>query len=141
MPGGDDSVVMPEKIRAHLADRIRRTWPGEAGGAAIDGLPTSMPAGTVARLFGGGPFGWLADGRLDVVDGRVVLELLEDDRMSGPHHYRVWDDGTTEPLESEHTGWASPADASPEEKQRIQDEFYAHNRRVQALLKERGFPR
>jgi hypothetical protein len=34
---------------------------------------------------------------------------------------------------------AAPANCSPEEAQRIEDAFYAHNRRVQALLEQRGF--
>jgi len=59
--------------------------------------------------------------------------------MSGPDHYRVWDDGSREDLETEHTTMVVPADCSPEEARRIEDAFFAHNREVQALLKQRGF--
>ena len=59
--------------------------------------------------------------------------------MSGPDHYRVWEDGSREELETEHTTLVFPKDCSPEEAEQIEQKFYAHNRRVQALLKERGF--
>ena len=39
------------------------------------------------------------DGRLDEMEGRVALEVLENSRMSGESYFRIWDDGTLEPLE------------------------------------------
>jgi hypothetical protein len=106
----------------------------------VAALPATLPAGVVTRLVSGGPFGWLVDARLDRVEGgRVALEVLEDSRMSGPEHYRVWDDGTKEPLENERIGMAFPPHATAEQKKAIEDEYYAHNGRVQALLRQRGF--
>ena len=132
---------IPPRIRAYVADRITSCWigPDRDPGPVIDALPESLPAGQVKTLVGGGPFGWLLLARLDDEDGRLALEVVEDDRMSGPDHYRVWEDGTREELETEHTTLVFPKDCSPEEKERIEQRFYARNRRVQALLRERGF--
>lgn len=134
-------LEIPTPIRVYVAERITRCWvgPDRDPGPVIDALPDSLPTGQVKKLVGGGPFGWLLFARLDDEDGRLALEVLEDDRMSGPDHYRVWEDGTREELPTEHTTLVYPKDCSPEEKERIDERFYAHNRRVQALLKERGF--
>ena len=130
-------IDLPAAVVAYLADRVARTWPD--GRSAIDALPHSLPEGQVTRIVSGGPFGWLADARVDRIDGRVALEVLEDSRMSGPDHYGVWEDGSREELETEHTTMVFPADCPPEEEQRIRDRFYAHNRAVQELLRQRGF--
>jgi hypothetical protein len=135
-------LIIPASIHAYVADRITRRWAGPERDPApvIEGLPATLPEGQVTRLVGGGPFGWMLHARLDrEADGRLVLEVLEDDRMSGPDHYRVWDDGTREELETERTTVVFPKDCSAEEAERIEQDFYAHNRRVQALLDERGF--
>jgi hypothetical protein len=130
-------IDLPAPVRAYMADRVARTWPD--GQSAIDALPHSLPEGQVTRIVSDGPFGWLADARVDRIDGRIALEVLEDSRMSGPDHYRVWEDGSREELETEHTTMVFPADCSPEEKKRIEDKFYAHNGTVQELLRQRGF--
>lgn len=98
-----------------------------------------MPEGIVQRLVSGGPFGWMIHARLDEIEGRIALEALEDDRMSGPSHYRVWEDGTREDLPTEDTSYMTPEGCPPEEVERIAQEYYAHNREVQGLLRERGF--
>ena len=118
---------------------MRTRWSGRAEDPPVGAIPRELPEGRVVRVAGGGPFGWLMDARVDVVGGRVSLEVLEDSRMAGPEHYRVWEDGTVEPLATEHTGYATPKDAAPEEVERIRDRFHEHNRRVQAQLRERGF--
>jgi hypothetical protein len=128
-------IEVPPAVRGYVAERVARRWPD----GQPEELPDALPEGQVTRLVSGGPFGWIVDARIDRVDGRVALEVLEDDRMSGPDHYRVWDDGSREDLETEHTTMVLPADCSPEEARRIEDAFYAHNREVQALLKQRGF--
>jgi hypothetical protein len=61
--------------------------------------------------------------------------------MSGPDHYRVWDDGTREALPTERIGYALPKDSTPEDEERIKREFFEHNHAVQQLLVERGFIR
>jgi hypothetical protein len=136
-----EPIALPQKIRAFLVAIVKRKWTAVESDPrpVIEALPRSLPAGQVERVVSGGPFGWLIDARLDEIGGRVALEVLEDDRMSGPNHYRVWEDGTEESLESEMTAWTLPENASREEAKRIEDEFYAHNRAVQGMLRERGF--
>ena len=126
-------------IRDYLVKLIETRWSGRDEPPPIDGLPDAMPAGTVTCLAGGGPFGWLIEARLDDVDGRLALECLEDSRMAGPDHYRVWEDGTREALPNEHIAYSHPTGAPPEEVERVRAEYHAHNRAVQALLRERGF--
>ena len=105
----------------------------------IDALPSSMAAGSVRRLVSGGPFGWLIDARIDEVEGRMALEVIEEDRMSGPTHYRVWEDGTKENLPTERPLIVYPAGCSEQEKSRIEEEHGAYNRAVRRLLEDRGF--
>ena len=84
-----DSVHLPPAIRAWLPQATKH-W-----SAPVE-LPPTLPAGEVQRLASGGPFGHLFDGRIDVIDGRVALEVLENSRMAGEQYYRVWEDGTIE---------------------------------------------
>ncbi len=138
--GAPVTLVVPRPVRDFIADAIRQSWEGDPE-PVIKSLPKRLPPGTVRTLVSGGPFGWRLEGRLDTVDGRFVLEVLEEDRMGGPRHYRVWQDGTHEALPSERTGFSVPVDCPPEEAARIEEEFYAHNRGVQEQLRERGFYR
>src|SRR4051812_49800435 len=116
-------LAMPPAIHAWLVAAIERSWPDP--GPVVATLPPALPAGEVQRLAGGGPFGLLFDGRLDEIDGRVALEVLENSRMSGESYFRVWDDGTQESLEP------APRIAfsyrSPEEKAAAEAEYFAHN--------------
>lgn len=134
-----DRLPVPPAIRAYLETLIGTRFSGRDPQPVIDALPASMPAGTVSYLATGGPFGWLIEARLDEVDGRVGLECLEDSRMAGPDHYRVWEDGTREELPNERIGYSSPAGCPPDEHERIRAAYFEHNHAVQALLRERGF--
>lgn len=129
-------MTLPEPIHRYLTERVAQAF---AGRDEIPDVPREMPLATVTHVVGGGPFGWLLHARLDEVDGRLALEVLEDDRMGGPSHYRVWDDGEREALPTEHTGYALPKDYTPEDEERIKQEFYARNRAIQEQLRERGF--
>jgi hypothetical protein len=129
------SLKLPEPIRAWLVDRIERVWPEPAPVVAT--IPQAFEAGRVQRLAGGGPFGLLFDGRLDEVDGRLALEVLENSRMSGEVYFRVWEDGTVESLEPAPRigfGYASGA-----EKDAAEQAYFAHNRVAYEHLRERGF--
>jgi hypothetical protein len=130
---------LPEPIQAYLRELLHIRWSGRDVEPPLDALPRAMPEGVVQKLCGGGPFGWMIHARLDEIDGRLALEALEDDRMSGPDHYRVWEDGTVEKLPNEHTGYGHAKDATADEIERIKEAFFAHNRAVQAQLRERGF--
>ena len=132
-------LSIPPAIREQLEQLIRLRFTGRDPGPVLAALPAAMPEGVVRGLASGGPFGWCLYARLDDVDGRLALEALEDDRMSGPSHYRVWEDGTLEALPNERTSYGHPADASAEEIERVEQAFFAHNRAVQAHLRERGF--
>jgi hypothetical protein len=124
-------LELPEPIRAWLAERVERSWPEPPP------IPTSFEAGRVQRLAAGGPFGLMFDGRLDVIDGRLALEVLENSRMSGEVYFRVWDDGTVEPLEPApriEYGYSSA-----EEQPAAEQAYFEHNRAAYARLRERGF--
>jgi hypothetical protein len=118
------SVLLPPAIRAWLTAYVERNWPEPPA------LPDDLPVGVVQKLAGRGPFGLMLEARLDVVDGRVALEALENSRMSGESYFRVWEDGTVEPLE--------PA---PRLNHFVgeEDEYFAHNRTAYNHLRERGF--
>jgi len=131
---------MPPMIRAWLVAKVERMWPEPT--AVLAALPDAVPAGEVQRLAAGGPFGLLFDGRLDVVDGRIALEVLENSRMSGESYFRVWDDGTVESLEpAPHTSYGYASDATPEQRAAAEQAYFEHNRRAYEHLRERGFGR
>ena len=135
----EQQLAIPQPVRSYLVQLIELRFTGRDPRPALEALPASLPAGAVRHLAAGGAFGWMLDARLDEIDGRLALECLEDSRMAGPDHYRVWEDGAREALPNERTGYGHPTGASPEEIQRLEAAFYDHNRRVQALLRERGF--
>ena len=125
---------MPPAVRAWLEARINAVWPEPQP------IPTAMPAGAVQRLASGGPFGLHFDGRLDEIDGRIALEVLENSRMAGEVYFRVWDDGTVEPLDpSPRLGYGVSKDATAEEREQVEQAYFAHNRSAYAHLRERGF--
>ena len=121
-------MLLPAAIHAWLVETIERAWPEP--GPVIAALPPEWPAGRVQRVAGGGPYGLCFDGRLDEVDGRLALEVLENSRMAGENYFRVWEDGTVEPLE--------PA---PRLGHLVGEEeaYFAHNRLAYDHLRQRGF--
>ena len=128
-------IAMPEPIRAWLVAAIEQVWRDPA--PVVAALPSALPAGQVQRLAAGGPFGHLLDGRLDEIDGRIALEVLENSRMSGESYFRVWDDGTVEPLEPAPR--MNYSYATEQERAAAEREYFAHNREAYARLRERGF--
>jgi hypothetical protein len=131
-------VAMPAAVREWLAARIERSWPEP--GPVVAAIPEELPPGRVERLAGGGPFGLMFDGRLDEIDGRVALEVLENSRMSGESYFRVWDDGRLERLEPvPRIAFATPAGSTPEERAAAEQAYFAHNRAAYDDLRERGF--
>ena len=121
-------VAMPAAVREWLTERIQQSWPEP--GPVVAAIPEELPAGRVQRLAGGGPLGLVFDGRLDEIEGRVALEVLENSRMSGESYFRVWDDGRIERLEpSPRLAFATAAEQA----------YFAHNRAAYDHLRERGF--
>ena len=124
-------LALPPAIHAWLVDRVERSWPEP--GPVVTSIPAALPAGQVRRLAGGGPFGLM----LDEIDGRLALEVLENSRMSGESYFRVWDDGTIEPLDpAPRLGYGYRTE---EERAAAEREYFAHNRTAYDLLRERGF--
>ena len=132
-------LPLPPAVLQHLVQLIRMRFGQRDPEPALRALPAAMPPGEVRSLATGGAFGWVIEARLDEIDGRLALECLEDSRMAGPEHYRVWEDGTREPLPNEHIGYSHAPGAPPGEIERVEAAYYAHNRAVQAQLRERGF--
>ena len=128
-------IEMPSAIRAWLVATIERVWPEPA--PVVESIPAALKAGEVHRLAVGGPYGLMLDGRLDEINGRIALEVLKNSRMSGESYFRVWDDGTVEPLEpAPQIGFVFNA---PEEREAAEREYFAHNRTAYEHLRERGF--
>jgi hypothetical protein len=135
---GARMVAMPAAVREWLRGRIEQSWPEP--GPVVAAIPEELPAGRVQRLAGGGPFGLMFDGRLDEIQGRVALEVLENSRMSGESYFRVWDDGRIERLEpSPRLAFATAAGSTPEERAAAEQAYFAHNRAAYDHLRERGF--
>lgn len=131
-------IELPPAIREWLVRVIEQAWLEPA--PVVASIPAALEAGQVRRLAGGGPFGLMFDGRLDEIDGRVALEVLENSRMSGESYFRVWDDGTIEPLDpAPRLGYATAADSTPAEREAAERDYFAHNRTAYDLLRERGF--
>jgi hypothetical protein len=131
-------IDVPAAIRDWLVAKIQQTWPEPT--PVVAAIPEALPAGRVTRLASGGPFGLMFDGRLDEIDGRVALEVLENSRMSGESYFRVWDDGTIEPLEpSPRLGFAFAPDSTREEQAAAEQAYFAHNRVAYDHLRARGF--
>jgi len=128
-------IELPAAIRDWLVGVIERSWPEPA--PVVAAIPERFEEGKVVRLAGRGPYGLMFDGRLDRIEGRVALEVLENSRMSGESYFRVWDDGTIEQLEpAPRTGYGY---SSPEERDAAEQAYYAHNRAAYDLLRDRGF--
>ena len=131
-------IELPPAIRDWLVGAIERVWPEPA--PVVAAIPSELPEGEVHQLARGGPFGLMFDGRLDRIDGRIALEVLENSRMAGEVYFRVWDDGTVEPLDpSPRLGYGVSKDATAEERERVEQAYFAHNRSAYEHLRERGF--
>jgi len=128
-------IELPAAIRDWLVGVIERSWPEPA--PVVAAIPELLEEGTVVRLAGRGPYGLMFDGRLDRIEGRLALEVLENSRMSGESYFRVWDDGTIEQLEpAPRIGYAYGSEG---EREAAEQAYYAHNRTAYDLLRQRGF--
>ncbi len=67
------------------------------------------------------------------------LDFYATHRMTNERHLRIYASGTIEYLPTMHEFTVFPAAASPEDKARIEQEYYAHNRAIGALLRAKGF--
>jgi hypothetical protein len=131
-------IEMPDAIRAWLVAKVEQLWPEPA--PVVAAIPSALPAGEVHPLAGGGPYGRRYDGRLDEIGGRIALEVLENSRMSGEAYFRVWEDGSVEPLDpAPRLGFVTRAGSSAEEQAAAEAEYFAHNRSAYDVLRERGF--
>jgi hypothetical protein len=66
--------------------------------------------------------------------------VLENSRMSGESYFRVWDDGTVEPLEpAPRQEVAFATGSTPEERAAVEAAYFQHNRLAYDHLCGRGF--
>ena len=69
---------------------------------------------------------------------REYLDFYATHRMTNDRHVRIWDDGQTEPLEG-YQEMCVYDPRVPGDKERVEREYYEHNRRVSCILGEKGF--
>ena len=67
------------------------------------------------------------------------LDFYATHRMTNERHERIYADGHSESLPAPLPFMVFPANATPEDKERIQREYYEHNREIGALLRAKGF--
>lgn len=72
-------------------------------------------------------------------DQGEYLDFFTTHRMTNDRHVRIYALDKVISLPSYQEFMIFPANVSEEEKQRNEEEYYAQNRRVSELLKEKGF--
>ncbi len=65
------------------------------------------------------------------------LDYYASHRMTSDEHVRIYADGQTEVLEAMRGMRLSSPD--PEEDKRLEDQYFAENRRISKVLEEKGF--
>jgi hypothetical protein len=83
--------------------------------------------------------GWLIQYLFGHDERGSYLDYYAQHRMTNARHVRIYESGTTEDLPSEQEFIVYPANATPEEMEQIQQEYYAYNRRVGEELRRKGF--
>ena len=66
------------------------------------------------------------------------LDYYASHRMTNDRHVRIWEDGQQRAMESYWQMLVYDADV-PGDKERAEDEYREHNRRVSEVLKRKGF--
>ncbi|HYF62598.1 MAG TPA: hypothetical protein VD886_07265 [Herpetosiphonaceae bacterium] len=120
-----------------------------AGGAAMARLfadyfahwTIALPPADVERRQRGhiSAAGWSIHYLFGADERGEYLDFYATHRMTNERHERLYADGGSESLPAPLPFMVFPADASPEDRERIQQEYYAHNREVGALLRAKGF--
>ena len=67
------------------------------------------------------------------------LDYYATHRMTNEHHTRIYATGETVQLPAPLPFMVFPRDASPDDRERIEREYFAHNREVGELLRAKGF--
>jgi hypothetical protein len=67
------------------------------------------------------------------------LDYYATHRMTTDSHLRIYDNGITEHLPALHSGYVLPAGYTKEQEQLIKEEYFAQNRQIAEMLKEKGF--
>jgi len=68
---------------------------------------------------------------------REYLDFYFEERRSGPHHVRIYEDGEHERLPTYRSAYSYPGDATPEEKARLKAEWHKYNDENSAMLKKK----
>ena len=119
-----DPVTLPAAIRAAFADYFSGAVTLPEGPLPARGQ-ISMARWHVTYVF------W-------EVDGRQCLDFYATNRFSSDQHARILESGTVELLEAPRDGFSHDPKV-PGDRERAEREYFDHNRRVQALLRSKGF--
>jgi predicted NAD-dependent protein-ADP-ribosyltransferase YbiA (DUF1768 family) len=75
-----------------------------------------------------------------LASGETVIHISSDHRMGGPNAYSIYQDGTTQSIESSQSGYAYDSKI-PGDKERKQEIYYSKNRKIGAKHRVIGLGR
>jgi hypothetical protein len=83
--------------------------------------------------------GWTIYFRCGVDEAGDTLDYYATHRMTNDRHVRIHEDGRVEMLDAILDAVVYSEDSTPEQRRQIEEEYYAHNQRVAAELRAKGF--
>ncbi|MEH2366293.1 hypothetical protein [Nostoc sp.] len=83
--------------------------------------------------------GWHVQYQFGKNEHGQFLDYYASHRMTDDSHVRIYESGESESLPSMQSFYFSSEDATEEEKQKAEQEYYAYNRKIQEELKRKGF--
>jgi hypothetical protein len=84
-------------------------------------------------------YGWHIHYLFGADERGLYLDYYASHRMTNDRHLRLYTDGTTLDLPAILEAYVYAADATEAQKRQAEQEYYAHNQRVLAELRRKGF--